>query len=490
MQNSHIMLLLVAACVVFMMLNISRSGGLAIYPADPPSDGLLQQVQQQREKIDLLVAEVKGLTSKLDSKSTGESSSSISISKHSSEQSQEDSTQLALSAITSRLKLLENEQGNRTLPSIDETQRNHLKDTTARLHRLENQQETMLKHLNQTKEQSIRHLKHGGEKKALISPTSKAHVSPTARGSTVVTTSLRSKKEDAKVIHSTTADSPVLPRPTAKGTVVTAYFEISSKHKVQDYLAWMSYMLSIDDPMVVFTTPEWVDRVKGFRTHAANRTVIITTQLEDLPIATDFNASLWKHQFQIDPIGKYRKTFKLYWIWLSKTYFLTEAIRLNPFESTHFVWTDIGCFRSKNLLSVFANTTMIQHVERIPNDSMLFMAHTLPDAPDDPWFSNSGSTQFFTSGSMMAGTKETILRYHKLFMRTIQEYLDRDRFVGEDQIILQSTCLQHHICEYVNRHEVRPPDTPYFGLRTVLLFGGDHYKYWKPPNRTKIILSP
>jgi hypothetical protein len=240
----------------------------------------------------------------------------------------------------------------------------------------------------------------------------------------------------------------------------------------------------MDDPMVIFTTPDWVDRIKSFRSHAANRTVIITTQLEDLPIATDFNSSVWEHQFSIDPIGRYRKSYKLYWIWLSKSYFLTEAIRLNPFDSTHFVWADIGCYRSAALLTTFANTTMIQHLERIPQDSMLFVSHSPPDPSDEYYYTFSGSSHFFTSGSMMAGTKETILRYHSLFWQTIQAFMDRDKFVGEDQFILQSTCLQHHICQYVLCNEVRPHDTCYFALRTVLLFGGDHYKYWLPPNRT------
>ena len=35
-------------------------------------------------------------------------------------------------------------------------------------------------------------------------------------------------------------------------TVVTAYFEIASKHTSGEYDAWMQNMLSLQDPMVIF----------------------------------------------------------------------------------------------------------------------------------------------------------------------------------------------------------------------------------------------
>jgi Bacterial protein of unknown function (HtrL_YibB) len=271
---------------------------------------------------------------------------------------------------------------------------------------------------------------------------------------------------------------------TLKGTVVTAYFDIPSKHSPHYYLEWMSYMLAISDPIVIFTTSDWEEKIMHFRNHAKTLTKIIPVKLDELPISTLYNRSVWQHQFTLDPIAAFRKSYRLYWIWLSKTYFVHEAMRLNPFESTHFMWMDIGCFRFSTLNEYFANRTLMSHLDRIPNESMLMMAHKKIDPPTDPWFrDNSGSSEhFYTSGTSFAGNKNMFETFHKRFLVTLQGYLDRGLFVGEDQVILQSTCLQNNgLCQYVNPDEVRPSDTSYFALRTVLRFGGDHYQYWKPP---------
>ena len=264
------------------------------------------------------------------------------------------------------------------------------------------------------------------------------------------------------------------------GTVVTAYFEIPSKHPTTYYTQWMEHMLAIDDPLVVFTTSDWVGRIMSFRSHATSRTTIIEVRLDDVPIATKYNKSVWDQQFKLDPIGKYRKGYRLYWIWLSKTHFLNEAIRLNPYGSSHFMWMDIGCFRGGN---IFANQTVMRHLEAIPNESVLFVAHREPSAQTDPWFTDMKGTSplFFTSGSMFAGTKETIELFHKRFLETVQGYMVRGLFVGEDQTILQSTCVQNYgLCQYVKSKEVKG-EVSYFALRSVLRFGGDQYHYWIPP---------
>ena len=42
-------------------------------------------------------------------------------------------------------------------------------------------------------------------------------------------------------------------------TVVTAYFEMASKHSHEQYLAWMANMLTYRDCMVVFTNQHLVE---------------------------------------------------------------------------------------------------------------------------------------------------------------------------------------------------------------------------------------
>ena len=264
-----------------------------------------------------------------------------------------------------------------------------------------------------------------------------------------------------------------------EGTVVTAYFEIPSKHSKKHYVQWMTHMLAIDDPVIVFTTSDWADIIRSLRSHAMNRTTIIEVSLDELPIATDYNISVWEKQFMLDPIGRYRKSYRLYWIWLSKTHFVNEAMRLNPYGSSHFMWMDIGCFRSGN---VFSRQTIMSHLEIVPNESILIGAHSNPP-PGKDWFTLAMGDEkdFFTSGSMFVGTKKTIELFHKRFLETLQGYLARGLFVGENQIILERTCMQNYgLCQYVNAMKVRG-ESAYFALRFVLRFGGDRDIFWTPP---------
>ena len=51
---------------------------------------------------------------------------------------------------------------------------------------------------------------------------------------------------------------------TSPTTIVTAYFQIRSKYAKETYMEWMSTMLSLQDSMIIFTTPDWVGRMQSY----------------------------------------------------------------------------------------------------------------------------------------------------------------------------------------------------------------------------------
>ena len=131
----------------------------------------------------------------------------------------------------------------------------------------------------------------------------------------------------------------------------------------------MQNMLSLTDPMVIFTQPQLVPAIAQHRTHAP--TVLIELQLTDLPLASlqsstttnDVNNNstmssssssslFWRNQLHLDPEQRIHNSYELFWIWLSKTWFVQQAIDQNYFPGTDFfVWSDIGCFRRKKQYS-------------------------------------------------------------------------------------------------------------------------------------------
>jgi hypothetical protein len=265
----------------------------------------------------------------------------------------------------------------------------------------------------------------------------------------------------------------------SQNTVVTGYFRVPSKYTPGKYDKWMKNMLSLQDAMVIFTQKEMINQVKELRSHAENRTVIIPLEIDQLPYATLYSKEFWQDQLNRDPEKQRHKSYQLFWIWLSKSWLTTQAIRMNWFDSDLYVWSDIGCFRSDE----YNFKTMIQHREVVPPTEMLQMAHHKPNPPPERLYNDKyqRKANFYHSGSQFAGYKETWLKFHEYFLEIVDGFLTKHMIVVEDQAVLQSTCLSHpEICAYLPFTEVN--DNHYFGLRYALHHGGN-YLLWRQ-NRT------
>lgn len=297
----------------------------------------------------------------------------------------------------------------------------------------------------------------------------------------------------------------MLPSPSllakSPSTIVTGYFRVRSKFAAENYITWMSEMLSLQDAMVIFTDREMVETIKKFRQHATNRTVIVEMKLTDLPISQLMRGEgeekssniFWQRQLEIDKERRLHKSFELFWVWLSKSWEVAQAVEHNWFQSDFFMYSDIGCFRSKGYGNKFliphgaGNSALGENIIKIvpDHDTVLWMAHHKPNAPPH-YLWNDKFTQkqhYYHSGSQGAGYKEAWQQYHAKFAEVIDEFVAAGMFIGEDQCVLQATCQKYpHLCAYVPFDQVK--DNHYFGLRHVLHYGGN-YNLWRPPQTTK-----
>jgi len=287
----------------------------------------------------------------------------------------------------------------------------------------------------------------------------------------------------------------------SNNTVVSAYFDLNAKHSKLQYLNWMQNFLSITDNMVIFTQSDMVDRIMEMRKHAP--TIIVEMKMNDLPIrwvGTDYNTSIdsnhnsshmnnashvfWQNQLDIDREGSIHRDYRVFWIWLSKSWWVTQAINANWFHSDIFMWSDIGCFRDRS----YNRQHVLQHPEVIPHGTVLWMAHRTPDPPPrSPIFANKMLLRkhFYHSGSQAAGQSAAWLEFHYRFSETMDNFLMSGTFIGDDQCVSQATCLFYpNLCAYVPFDQVK--DSNYFGLRYALRKGGT-YQLWHPPPPTKTV---
>lgn len=263
-------------------------------------------------------------------------------------------------------------------------------------------------------------------------------------------------------------------------TLVTSFFPMNSKYGRDNLEEWLERLLSIDDPMVIFTSPETVTTLAQMRQHAVDHTKIIAISLEDVPLARKYPTAVWDDQFEKDSKRKRHTGREEYIVWLSRTWFLNEAVNLNPFQSSNFMFTDISSFKSKAVSKRWKGKTIMDHPEVIPKDRMLFMAHHDPYPPPSLWLKGGSEQYHYHSNAFVAGNKLTIPKLHDAFGKVIQGYLDRGLFIGNDSIIAQSTCLLNpELCAYVRPSQIKN-DSPFYALRLVLKEGGK-YSLWLPP---------
>eukprot|EP00284_Hemiselmis_tepida_P017536 CAMPEP_0174923918 /NCGR_PEP_ID=MMETSP1355-20121228/6900_1 /TAXON_ID=464990 /ORGANISM="Hemiselmis tepida, Strain CCMP443" /LENGTH=3102 /DNA_ID=CAMNT_0016169659 /DNA_START=138 /DNA_END=9443 /DNA_ORIENTATION=+ len=248
-------------------------------------------------------------------------------------------------------------------------------------------------------------------------------------------------------------------------TLVTAYFKLASKHKHDDYLRWMENMLSLQDAMVIFCSPDMSDAITKMRSHAIERTVLVPMSIRDTDVCREYDTGFWARQLDRDPekltthAGIVREVFCM---WLSKSWFVSEAIRINPFSSDIFVWSDIGCFRD----GAYSGRMWLCNFEIIPQSSMLMMQSNGTRAVEEEWVVKEihGVT---IAGSQFAGYRETWERYHRAFKATLRGYVAHDLFVGEDQAVMETTCMHHPgLCVVVPKDMVR--GDLWFGLKDAL----------------------
>ena len=112
------------------------------------------------------------------------------------------------------------------------------------------------------------------------------------------------------------------------------------------------------------------------------------------------------------------------------------------------------------------------HPEEVPASKMLVMTSRDDRAEagvkNQEWVEKRLKDHvMFVAGAQIAGRVETWKTFHIAFERVVQGYYDKGLFIGEDQNLIQSTCLQNlELCEFVSPKQTK--GNRWFGLQYVL----------------------
>jgi hypothetical protein len=211
-------------------------------------------------------------------------------------------------------------------------------------------------------------------------------------------------------------------------TFVTAYFDIPSKHSRQEYEKWISNQGNTC--LLIFTDAPELWAVAG--------QMIIHTSLRDEGRALNMSSEFWNKQRLTDPESMIHKSPWLYIIWNLKPYFISTAVRLNPFSSEYFFWIDAGYTRTpkignaRSLVPVLKNnnTVYFMLIEHFTRQEMI------------------GNFQYTTgmdriAGNMFGGHGSAVRSWSSLYYTVFNEYVKKGWFVGKDQNIMNTLCVEH-----------------------------------------------
>ena len=114
-------------------------------------------------------------------------------------------------------------------------------------------------------------------------------------------------------------------------TIVSCYYNIKSKFPSEKYFEWISNFLKLRIQLVLFTDELLVDSFKQLNKKANIHFII--KPFHELT-TWKLYAEQWKKHHEMDP-EKYHQP-ELYSIWAEKSFFVREAVDLNPFGSEFF----------------------------------------------------------------------------------------------------------------------------------------------------------
>jgi hypothetical protein len=151
---------------------------------------------------------------------------------------------------------------------------------------------------------------------------------------------------------------------------------------------------------------------------------------------------------------------RLSMLWNEKAFFLQRGVRMNPFASKWFLWTDIGSLRDISLLSTTYPSERV--LSMVPEDKMLLF-QVEPFAPRDREKTPNGIYAIFANqdertgcervdriqATCFGGTRTAVERWAALYAETLELLIAQGTFIGKEQNNMTHVALDYPEAVYV-----------------------------------------
>jgi hypothetical protein len=169
------------------------------------------------------------------------------------------------------------------------------------------------------------------------------------------------------------------------------------------------------------------------RGHALNRTLVIIMQLADAEVIRLYGMDFWTAQQNIDPENTVNVNPLLYVVWNEKLTFVQRSINLNLFNSSYFMWMDVGFLRHGR----YNGKRLVTDSTPFAGDRVLMLDITaMTHNVLHPFTKNENRI----GASVLGGSNTAMARYHDQYYQTLSSDIIEQRFVGVEQVVMWRTC--------------------------------------------------
>lgn len=229
-------------------------------------------------------------------------------------------------------------------------------------------------------------------------------------------------------------------------TVITAFYPLEkSKHTPAHYTAWINNFCRIPCRLVVATDEATATMIRAARGDLP--TEIIVRPFTGWEMTSPQMMALWKRHYALDPERTIHSP-ELYAVWALKQEVVMETIRRNPFNSTWFIWCDIGIQRHpshQEWYQTFPDSSVCKAL-CLPGQMVFLEVKRIPDPFIAAWKQHRSITSIPSitlGGGCIAGDVAAWSDFSAAYKRTVAELDVQRQFAGKDQGVFFRMLIGH-----------------------------------------------
>ena len=215
-------------------------------------------------------------------------------------------------------------------------------------------------------------------------------------------------------------------------TVVTGYWDVKNKYN-KDYSDWLSKTLLINCPYVFFGDENTIKIAKEIREKANYPTVYVKLEI------SEFYGYSYYDKIQSHEIHCPSKEINL--IWLEKVLLVERAKKIDPYQSSFFIWVDAGIFVFREKyppLIEFPNERLLLS---LPKNKITFTSS------DCPYFESCKVSDYnyyhYVAAGCLVFPKDIVDSFSELYRTFLDNYLQRHMWMYTEQVILTYIYIKH-----------------------------------------------